>query len=397
MGSQTWILLNTKRVVNDIINKQSRITNQRPFMPIAGELVSHNQRLIIRQTEQCAEARKVLHHLLGTASLKSFNYWQELEGCQLQLSYLQKPDQWYQHHFRFATAIFFEIIMGVRLDKTQKQLDDHQQITMEFVASLFSSPIDFFPKLASLPRFLQFWRPKWKAMGEFHTSVFQDWWAPVQEARKTGTLKPSFVRDVLFNPENGFQGDDEDAMYLATSVMAAGGDNTRMTLNTFVMASISYPAAFQRARDEIDSICLDGDNIRMPTIDDMGRMPYICAFIKEVLRWRPTVPLIPPHELTEDLEYEGNTFRKGTLFAVNNTATSNDHENTDQFYPERWLDGNESNVMHGLFSFGGGRRVCTGYRVEQQVLFTALTRLIFSFDYTPVSFFSSFFFCLPVI
>jgi cytochrome P450 len=118
----------------------------------------------------------------------------------------------------------------------------------------------------------------------------------------------------------------------------------------------------------------------------MDRMPYLCAFIKDVLRWRPTVPLIPPHELTEDLEYEGNTFRKGTLFLVNNTAVSYDHQDPDKFYPERWLDGNESNVMHGLFAFGGGRRVCIGYRIEQQVLFTALSRLIFSFDYTPVSF-----------
>ena len=91
-------------------------------------------------------------------------------------------------------------------------------------------------------------------------------------------------------------------MYLATSIIAAGSENTRMILNSFVMSTLDHPKALQQARDEIDKVC--GIN-RLPDLADMTEMPYVCAMVKEVLRWRPVMPLIPQHQLTEDLEFEG--------------------------------------------------------------------------------------------
>jgi cytochrome P450 len=386
MGSHLWVLLNSDRAIGDIISKRSRITNERPRMPIAGDLVSHGKRAVIRPTAQWTEGRRITHQLLSGTSLKSYETWLELESCQLLLSSLQQPERWYRHHYQFATAIIYQIIMGVRLDKTQQQLDDYQQITMEFLFSLFRSPVDFFPKLAALPRVLQFWRPRWEAMGHFHRRVLYDWWEPVRAAVRDGTAGPSFVREVLLHPDTKYKGDDEEAMYLATSVMAAGGDNTRMTLNVAIMASLCYPAAFQRARDEIDRVCSDGTSMRLPRLDDLDALPYFCAFIKELFRWRPTVPLIPPHQLTEDLEYEGHRFPKGTNFLINNIAACSECKDADRFEPERWMDGNQGNVAHGLWAFGGGRRTCVGSRVEQHILCLALSRLIFCFDYAAVSF-----------
>ena len=153
-------------------------------------------------------------------------------------------------------------------------------------------------------------------MGQSRHDVFRTWWKPVKQAIANGTAAPSFVRDVLLNMETNYSGDDEEAMYLATSIIVAGSDNARMTLNTFVMAALCYPDAMQKARDEAGRVC--GSNAqRLPALDDMEMMPYICAMVKETLRWRPVVPLIPQHQSTQDLEFEGYHFPKGPNFVIN--------------------------------------------------------------------------------
>ena len=384
LGSKTWVLLNSSRVASEIIAKRSKVTNERPHMPIAGGLVSNYKRAAIRRGPQWNEGRRVMHYLLNGSSLKQYGEWQELESLELLVSYLKEPQSWYSHHFRYSTSVFHRIVMGGRLRKSKLELDDYQRVTMEFVGSLGKSYVDFFPNLDKLPKILQFWRSPWEKMGKFHRRVFWNWWEPVAVAVRNGTAPASFVRDVLLNPETGFQGSEEDAMYLATSVMAAGGDNIRMTLNTFAMAVICYPDIFLRARAEVDMLC--GEAERLPSMSDMSSMPYLAALIKEVLRWRPTVPLVPPHELTEDLEFEGYYFPKETSFVINTEAICREFLDPEDFQPERWMDGDEGNVLAGFWGFGGGRRVCVGYKVAQQTLFLAFARLIQSFDFVAVIF-----------
>jgi len=65
------------------------------------------------------------------------------------------------------------------------------------------------------------------------------------------------VRDALLHPDARYTGDDEIAMYLALSVISAESDNTRLTLNVFVIAALCHSAVFARARAEIDAVCGD--------------------------------------------------------------------------------------------------------------------------------------------
>lgn len=173
-------------------------------------------------------------------------------------------------------------------------------------------------------------------------------------------------------------------MYLATSVMAAGGDNTRMTINTFIMAMITHPEAQARAREEIDRVCTDGDSLRLPQMSDLSEMPYIAAMVKEALRWRPTVPIVPPHQLTENLEFDGHFIPAGTNLLINSIALSNEFDNAHEFKPERWIDGDEARTTNNFWGFGGGRRICVGWKVGEQALFIAFARLIYCFELSPV-------------
>ena len=199
-----------------------------------------------------------------------------------------------------------------------------------------------------------------------------------------GTGSPSFVREALMHESFGYNGDDEQAMCLAMSAISAGSDDTRTILNTLVMATLCYPEAVQKARDEADAVC-GGKAERLTLISDIDVMPYTCALVKEVRRWRPIVPVVPPHQLTEDLEFEGYRLPKETEFLINTSLACNTVEEPGSFIPERWLNGNESSIGAGLWVFGGGRRMCVGYKLAQTQLFVAFSRLTYCFDYAAVS------------
>ena len=393
MGSKTWIVLNTDRVASEIIAKRGKITNERPHMPIASDLVSNGKRTVIRQEDEWREGRRVMHQLLSGSNLKVYAGMQELESVDMLRRYLREPNLWFAHNFRYATSVLYRIVMGYPLNKTRAQLDSYQRVTIEFVTTINRSYVDFFPLLSKLPHFLQPWRHYWAQMGSFHRRVFQEWWKPVKTAVANGSAPPSFVRDVLLHPDMRYSGDDEEAMYLATSVMAAGGDNTRMTINVFIMAMVTRPQAQARARQEIDRVCTDGESLRLPRMTDLSEMPYVGAMIKEVLRWRPTVPIVPPHQLTEDLEIEGFFIPAGTTFLINSIGLSTEFDNAHEFQPERWIDGSGAEKVPNFWGFGGGRRICVGWKVAQQALFIAFARLLYCFELSPVR--SSFF--LPTI
>lgn len=354
-------------------------------MPIASDLISRGKRGVLLPTSEWAEGRRVQHHLLNRSMLKTYQEWQEQESLRMLKDYLHRPHEWYRHHYRYANCIMHRIVLGEgEVEKETEELEKLLRITTEFLVNTNYHWVDFFPLLSRLPRWLQFWRRRMERMGKVHYETFSRWFEPVKRAVEKGTAGPSFTRDVLLNKNTKYRGDADDAMYLAMSTISAGSDNTRMPLNIFAMAMLCYPETMQKAREKIDAVC-GGERQRLPNIDDMSQLPYICALIKEVLHWRTVVPLIPQHMLTQDLEFEGYRFPAGTEFLINSFPVSNSVDNLETFKPERWLDGNESSITHGMWVFGGGRRICVGYKLAQTQLFVAIARLIYCFNYAAVS------------
>jgi len=52
-----------------------------------------------------------------------------------------------------------------------------------------------------------------------------------------------------------------------------------------IAAAAMYPNWVERARKELDEVC--GSNAeRLPTFEDLDKLPYIQAVAKEATRWR---------------------------------------------------------------------------------------------------------------
>ena len=57
---------------------------------------------------------------------------------------------------------------------------------------------------------------------------------------------------------------------------------------SFFVAMLLHPEMQKKAQDEIDAVT---GQERLPTFEDRPRLPYVNAICKELLRWKPVVPL----------------------------------------------------------------------------------------------------------
>ncbi|KAB5527944.1 cytochrome P450 [Coniochaeta sp. 2T2.1] len=384
IGQKTFVFLNTNRVVTELISKRSRLTSSRSPYPISSDLVSHGARSLLQPEEEWWPRRKIQNSLLG--NLKQYSAVQELESAQMLAEYVFKPEGWYKHHFRFANSVIHRIALGERPNKSREELEELQAVVHGYIGSLHvgSTYVDWFPSLATLlPKSLHsLWeRGRYKHLRDWNHAVFHAWYDPVRDSVRTGTAPPSFVRDTLLHPDGKFSGTDDDACYIAMQLIEGGSDTTTSALRNLVRAAVEQPAPFRRAREEIDRVCGTGEETRLPTLDDMDSLRYICALVKEVLRWKPIFVSFPEHASTADIEFEGYLFPQGVSFVPNGAAVCAECEEPDEFRPERWLDGHETDVTHGLWQFGGGKRICVGYRLAQRSLFLAAARLVWGVDF----------------
>lgn len=60
------------------------------------------------------------------------------------------------------------------------------------------------------------------------------------------------------------------------------------SLSSLVLYMLKYPEVQHRAQQELDALLGD---VRLPTLEDQGSLPYLQAVIKEVLRIVPPAPL----------------------------------------------------------------------------------------------------------
>jgi len=106
---------------------------------------------------------------------------------------------------------------------------------------------------------------------------------------------------------------------------------------------------------------------RLPRLDDMPRLPYTTAVVRESLRLYPPAWVISREAVTpyrlEEIEVPA-----GANLIMSPFATQRDPRfwpEAESFRPERWLEGNVENLSatrhrFAYFPFGAGTRVCIG-------------------------------------
>uniref|UniRef100_H2YAB3 Uncharacterized protein n=1 Tax=Ciona savignyi TaxID=51511 RepID=H2YAB3_CIOSA len=147
---------------------------------------------------------------------------------------------------------------------------------------------------------------------------------------------------------------------------------------------LHYPETQDKLREEIMKVL--GCSAR-PSMSQKVDMPYTCAFIQEVYRFRTLVPLNVPHKTNKSFDINGYTIPKGTTISTNIWAVHNNPDVWDEpnkFKPERHLDdkGNFVQSKH-VIPFSVGPRHCLGEQVARMEVFIFLVSLVQKFEFLP--------------
>lgn len=132
-----------------------------------------------------------------------------------------------------------------------------------------------------------------------------------------------------------------------------------------------------RLQQEVDKVV---DRSRLPSIADQPELPYVMAFIYEMMRFTSFLPLTIPHSTTTDTSIMGYHIPKDTVIFVNQWSINHDPEmwsDPESFDPERFLDehgGLNKDLTSSVLIFSLGKRRCIGEELSKMklFLFTAL-------------------------
>ena len=142
------------------------------------------------------------------------------------------------------------------------------------------------------------------------------------------------------------------------------------------------PRAMKKAQEEIRNLCGKKEFIDE---DDIQKLVYLKAVIKETLRFYAPAPLAP-RETSKGFILNGYKIEPKTSVFVNIWAIHRDPEtwkDPDEFYPERFL--NNDIDFKGrdfeLIPFGAGRRICPGMPLGIATVEMIIANLLNSFDW----------------
>jgi cytochrome P450 len=127
---------------------------------------------------------------------------------------------------------------------------------------------------------------------------------------------------------------------------------------------------------------------RLPSLEDLDRLPYLDGVIKETLRLYPPAYILGRTAI-EPFGIGAYFFPAGTTVLMSQWVVHRDKRffsDPQVFRPERWLDGLAERLpAYAYFPFGGGPRRCIGqgFALMEAALVTAVLAQRYRFRSVP--------------
>jgi cytochrome P450 len=139
------------------------------------------------------------------------------------------------------------------------------------------------------------------------------------------------------------------------TMLIAGHETSALSMGWSMFWALSNPAIHRKLMEELADVDVEGDPNATQTL------PYLNAFVREMLRFWPPVPEVIRVVGTVPLEVKGYTLTENMQVAASVFLTHFDpaiYPEPDTFRPERHLERRYS--PYEYYPFGGGERICVG-------------------------------------
>ncbi|KAL3492803.1 cytochrome P450 [Aspergillus germanicus] len=339
-------IIRSQDCAQDLLVKKGSIYGSRPGYVSDGVGSGDFHVVALPYGRQWRSQRRVLDSFLSAGSCSRYRVLQDVESKQLVYDLLSSNDFATCFH-RFAASLTHALAYERRMSRGDEEEIVEIDGIMREILEHVTLPALAFPILDYLPSMLALWKRRASDLFAKQEKVF------------TTNLKAALQRVYWSWSREAVNAkllaEDQDLKAPAYTVgvnYEAGSDTTAFVLEVFVLAALFHPGAVSKAQEELDTV----SGASMPGWDDLPRLPYLQAFVKEVLRWRPVVPG-GIHHLTTKQDY--------LLYGTVST-----------FRPEQWLE----NPDLPCSAFGFGRRVCPGKNLAVNSLRIVMARILWAFD-----------------
>ncbi|XP_074415811.1 LOW QUALITY PROTEIN: cytochrome P450 27C1 [Scleropages formosus] len=288
----------------------------------------------------------------------------------------------YKFGFEGASSIVFETRLGCLQDEIPPD-------TVRFISAVgemltLSETVLFFPRWTR--SFLPFWRRFVKAWDDLYDVATQIINKKVEEintkVNQGEQVKGMYLTHLLSSNKLSLA----EVYITITELLLGGVDTTSNTLCWTLYELARDEEAQEQLYKEVTSVC---PGRQLPSTEDLNRMPYLKAVIKEILRLYPVVPGNGRLTVENEVIIDNYWFPKKTQFHLCHYATSHDEKQfpePEKFIPNRWIRHGPNRFQHHPFSsipFGVGVRACLGRRIAELEMYFVLSRIMQHYKVVP--------------
>ncbi|XP_076142140.1 cytochrome P450 1B1 [Alosa pseudoharengus] len=402
LGSRTVVVLNGNTIKEALVKKGVDFAGRPDFTSF--KFVSNGKSMAFGDyNEWWRVHRRVAHSILRAFSAgkienkKAFENHAINEIEELLRVFLKKTAEegyFVPHQYLvISTAnIMSAVCFGGRYTYDDKEFQQVVGRNDKFTRTVGAgSMVDVMPWLQYFPNPIKTLFEQFRELNsEFHDFIM----GKVIEHRKT--IEPGIIRDMtdaciqaLDKGISGSVGVELGKDYVSptiSDIFGASQDTLSTSLQWITLILMRYPEIQTRLQDEVAQVV---HRTQLPTIEDQARLPYVMAFIYEVMRFTSFIPLTIPHSTTSDTFLNGYHIPKNTVVFVNQWSSNHDPDKWTQpevFDPLRFLDKNgalDKDRTSSVLIFSVGKRRCIGEDLSKMYLFLFTAAMVHQCEFKP--------------
>ncbi|XP_023738572.1 6,7,8-trihydroxycoumarin synthase [Lactuca sativa] len=389
------IVVSSANVAKEVLKTQDIIFCNRPSF-VGSKKLSYNGLDVTFSpyNDYWRDMRKVyMFHLLSPKKVESFRYIREDEvSSTMKKIYEQALSSKMVNLSETMKHVAITLVTRVGFGKSYQDeherknvlrlLNELQSITAEFFVS------DLWPGLpfvGLVDRFLgKMDRVEkcFKSLDSFYEELIGEHLDP--QNRKSNEEEEDIV-DILLRlkKDKDFNFTYDHIKGMLVDILVAGTDTSAATVIWAMTSLVSDPRVMKKTQEEVRNVV--GKKGRVDE-DDLSKLTYLKAVVKETLRLYPPAPLLVPRESQKDVILHGYKIKKKTIVYVNAFAIGRDPEaweNPEKFIPERFLcsDIDFRGNNFEFIPFGAGRRICPGMSMGVVTVELLIANLVYLFDW----------------
>ncbi|XP_071728322.1 tryptophan N-monooxygenase 1-like [Rutidosis leptorrhynchoides] len=400
LGSSTHVIaVSSTNIACEFLKTQDLVFASRPEA-LSSHLMSNGYRATIVSPfgDQWKKMRKILKHdILAAPILKWLRPKRDEEANHL-VRYLYKLSEdgglvnirMVGQHFCgnlmrnmvFGTRLFGE---GMANGGPGEEEIKHIEAVYVILRYLFAFSItDFIPWLRGKTDFdghEKMMRDALKVVRGYHDPLIDERIKMWKDGIRT---EKDDVLDIFIKHENPKLTTEEIKAQII-ELMLAGIDNPSNATEWVMAEMMNEPEILKKAVEELDQVV--GRN-RLVEEQDLPRLNYIKACIKEAFRLHPFASFNAPHVSVEDTTVAGYFIPEGSHVFLSRRGLGRNPDvwnDPTRFDPERHLEGNEEVVLYDdelrMISFSTGRRGCPGIVLGSTISTMLLARMVQGFTW----------------